>query len=287
MTEIQERMLRMNSNILLSLDKTKFEAHFLGQKNLPFIFHKDRIASKSKECVPNLHLNLELLYFVEGCGNVICDGKTFAVQQGDVAVINSYAIHSVTTTDVVRYFCLIVDNDFCIANIADMSELQFASLIQNDTARALFELVIEEFDSRDTFRDAGIQCAVQQLLLFLCRNYSEPKPVGKKHDSARESVWIAVEFMKQNLSQKLTVEQIARSTGFSKYYFLRLFKAHTGYTVTRYLNLLRCDRAKQSLLSGCTVKEAAAQCGFENLSYFTKVFKNCIGLLPGTVQKQN
>ena len=75
MTEIQERMLRMNSNILLSLGETEYEAHFLGQKDLPFIFHKDTIAYQSKECIPNLHLNLELLYFVEGCGSVICDGK--------------------------------------------------------------------------------------------------------------------------------------------------------------------------------------------------------------------
>lgn len=277
----------MNNNILPSFDKTKYEAHFLGQKDLPFIFHKDTIVYQSKECIPNLHLNLELLYFVEGCGSVICDGKAFAVQPGDVVVINSYAIHSVTTTDVVRYFCLIVDNDFCASNVADMSELQFVSLIQNDTARALFEQVIQEFDSRDAFRNAGIQCAVQQLLLFLCRNYSKLKPVGKKQVSPRESVWVAVEFMKQNIAQKLTVEQIARSAGFSKYYFLRLFKAHTGYTVTRYLNLLRCDRAKQLLSSGCTVKEAAEQCGFENLSYFTKVFKTGIGHLPGTVRGQN
>ena len=170
----------MNNNILPSFDKTKYETHFLGQKNRPFIFHKDTIVNKSKECVPNLHLNLELLYFVEGNGSVICDGKTFSVQQGDIVVINSCVIHTVTTTDVTRYFCLIVDNDFCTANVADMSELQFVSLIQNNTARALFEQVIQEFDSRDAFRDAGIQCAVQQLLLFLCRNYSEPKPAGKK-----------------------------------------------------------------------------------------------------------
>lgn len=277
----------MINKILPSFDKTKYESHFLGQKDLPFIFHKDTIVYQSKECVPNLHLNLELLYFIEGHGSVICDGKAFAVQQGDVAVINSYAIHSVTTTEVVRYFCLIVDNDFCIANIADMSALQFVSLIQNDTARALFEQVIQAFDGKDAFRDAGIQCAVQQLLLFLCRNYSAPKPACKKHDSARESVWMAVEFMKRNLGQKLTVEQIAGSAGFSKYYFLRLFKAHTGYTLTRYLNLLRCDRAKQLLCSGCAVKEAAQQCGFENLSYFTKVFKTYIGILPGTVRGQN
>ena len=94
-------------------------------------------------------------------------------------------------------------------------------------------------------------------------------------------------YIEEHLEEKLTSGQLADIAGYSEYHFLQLFKAHTGYTVTRYLNLLRCDRAKQSLLSGCTVKEAAAQCGFENLSYFTKVFKNCIGLLPGTVQKQN
>lgn len=275
----------MNNNILPSFDETTYEAHFLKQDNLPFIFHKDTIVHQGNRCTPNLHLNLELLYFVAGSGSVICDGKAFAVQQGDVAVINSCEIHTVTTTDFVQYFCLIVDNDFCAANVADMSKLQFVSLIKNDRARVLFEQVIQEFDSRDTFRDAGIQCAVQQLLLFLCRNYSEPKPADKKQDRARESVWTAVEFMKQNLGKKLTVEQIATSVGFSKYYFLRLFSAHTGYTVTRYLNLLRCDRAKQLLLSGCTVKETAVLCGFENISYFTKVFKTYTGLLPGEVKR--
>ena len=275
----------MNNNILPYFDKTKYETHFLGQKNLPFIFHKDTIVYHSKECIPNLHLNLELLYFVEGHGSVICDGNTFAVRQGDIVVINSCEIHTVTTTDVARYFCLIVDNSFCIANIADMSKLQFVSLIKNDTAQALFEKVTQEFESENDFREAGIQCAVQQLLLFLCRNYSEPKPEGKKQSSARESVWTAVEYMKQNLSKKLTVEQIAASAGFSKYYFLRLFSVHTGYTVTRYLNLLRCDRARQLLASGCTVKETAVLCGFTNLSYFTKVFKTHTGLLPGEVKR--
>ena len=275
----------MNNNILPFFDETTYESHFLGQEKLPFIFHKDTIGQQGTSCTPNLHLNLELLYFVDGHGSVICDGKSFDVQKGDIAVINSCEIHTVTTTDVVQYFCLIVDNDFCASNIADVSKLQFAPLIQNENVRMLFEQVIQEFDSRDAFRNAGIQCAVQQLLLFLCRNYSEPKSADKKQDRARESVWIAVEFMKQNLGKKLTVEQIATSVGFSKYYFLRLFSAHTGYTVTRYLNLLRCDRAKQLLLSGCSVKEAAVLCGFENISYFTKVFKTHTGLLPGEVKR--
>lgn len=275
----------MNNNILPCFDKTKYEAHFLGQNNLPFIFHRDTILYKRKECIPNLHLNVELLYFVEGCGCVIYDGEAFEVQPGDLMAINSYVIHAVTTTDMVRYFCLIIDNDFCTANFINMSGLRFAPLIQSDMARMLFEQVVREYDSQDAFRNTGIQCAVQQLLLFLCRNHSEPKPLGEKQDGALESVWTAVEYMKQNLGQKLTVAQIAASAGFSKYYFLRLFKARTSYTVTRYLNLLRCDRAKQLLLSGCTVKETAALCGFENLSYFTKVFKTHTGFLPGEILK--
>lgn len=270
----------MNNNILPSFDKTKYESHFLGQRTLPFIFHKDTVLHERKECIPNLHLNVELLYFVEGSGCVVCDGNAFTVQPGDMVVINSYVVHRVTTPDMVKYYCLIVDNDFCTANLMDLSGLRFAPLIRNDTARQLYRQVVHEYDSTDAFRSAAIQCAVRQLVLFLCRNYSMPKPAGGKQDEALKSVWTAVEYMKQHLGQKLTVERIAASAGFSKFYFLRLFKDRTGYTVTHYLNLLRCDRAKQLLLSGSTVKEAASQCGFENLSYFTKVYKNYTGLLP-------
>ena len=131
----------MNNNILPSYDKTKYEAHFLGQKDLPFIFHKDTIVYQSKECIPNLHLNLELLHFVEGGGSVICDGKAFAVQQGDVVVINSYAIHSVTTTDFVRYFCLIVDKSICTAHwipaFRKASRLSNACITCSNNARAV------------------------------------------------------------------------------------------------------------------------------------------------------
>lgn len=276
----------MNSNILPICDEMKYETHFLGQNKCPFIFHRDIVLGKRKECTPNLHLNLELLYFVEGSGHVICDGEAFAVQPGDLVVINSCVIHTVTTLEMVRYFCLIIDNDFCAANHIHMSKLRFFPLIRNGTARTLFAQLVQEYDSEDIFRETGIQCAVLKLLLYLCRNYSEQTPLDRKRDSALEGVWTAVEYMKQNLSQKLTVEQIAASAGFSKYYFLRLFKVRTGYTVTQYLNLLRCDRAKQLLLSGYAVKETAALCGFENPSYFAKVFKTCTGFLPGEILKR-
>ena len=276
----------MNNTILLKSHETTYESHFLGQHSLPFIFHKDAVLYGGKECVPNLHLNVELLYFFEGSGCVICDGTSFAVQPGDLVVINSYTIHKVTAPDMAKYYCLIVDNDFCTSNLMNLSQLRFTPLIQNSEARRLFGQVAQEYESSDPFRSAAIQCAVLQLMLFLCRNYSAPKPIGEKRDETLKSVWTAVEYMKQHLGENLTVGQIAASAGFSKFYFLRLFKDRTGYTVTHYLNLLRCDRAKKLLLSGSTVKEAASQCGFENFSYFTKVYKTSTGCLPRETLKQ-
>lgn len=276
----------MNNNILPNLNNMTYEPHFLAQRSLPFIFHEDTLLRGCKECLPNLHLNVELLYFTEGVGCVVCDGNTFAVQPGDLIVINSYAVHSVTTPDTVKYYCLIVDNDFCAANLMDLSGLRFAPLIQNDRARELFGQVVREYNASDAFHNAAALCAVQQLILFLCRNHSMQKAPVKRQNEALKSVWTAVDYMKQHLGENLTVGQIAASAGFSKYYFLRLFKDRTGYTVMHYLNLLRCDRAKQLLLSGSTVKEAATRCGFQNFSYFTKVYKDYTGCLPRETLKQ-
>ena len=68
---------------------------------------------------------------------------------------------------------------------------------------------------------------------------------------------------------------------FCKYHFLREFKKKTGFTLSNYINIIRCKYAKELLYSGkYTVKEVALLCSFDNFSYFTNVFKKHTGSLP-------
>lgn len=276
----------MRNNILLKSANTIFEPHILSNQELPFIYHEDIVHGCG---IANIHENLELLFFTAGSGFVKCDATTYPVQTGDVVVVNAYIAHQVIAKESVHCFCLIIDNDFCKYNSIDACKLQFSPFIQDPLLNEKMQHIMDECTAHKAFAYTGIKCAVLDLLLFLCRNYSctRTEPFFIK-DSAFEYVRLSIEYIKINIHKKLTVDEVAASVGLSKYYFLREFKKITGYTLTTYINIIRCEYAKELLSSGqYKVKEVASLCGFENDSYFSNVFKKHTGTLPSDHLKAN
>jgi len=71
-------------------------------------------------------------------------------------------------------------------------------------------------------------------------------------------------------------------SGLSYDYFKKLFIKRYGLSPVKYVTHLRIERAKELLITGrYTITEIAAMCGFENIYYFSNVFKNHIGVSPG------
>lgn len=271
----------MNNKIL---PLAVFEPHFIRKKDLPIIYHMDKLR---KAGVLNLHENLEVIYVTRGSGKVLCGDETVPVQVGDTSVIDCYAAHSIVPDGEIQYFCLIIDRSFCKYHSIDPWLLHFAPLIQSAEAGEKMKRVMEACEREEPFQNAAIKSAVLELMVFLCRFYSEPKTDSElAEDAAVEHVRSAIEYIKNHFDKKLSVDEVAAHTGLSKYYFLRIFKRVTGYTMTQYINRIRCEYAKELLKSGKhSIKEVALLCGFENYSYFTNVFKQHMGVLPSAVIK--
>lgn len=81
--------------------------------------------------------------------------------------------------------------------------------------------------------------------------------------------------------QPVRVEQIAQQLNLDRRYLSRLFKAHTGQTMQEYLLNVRLEAARQHLNEGCSVAQAAALCGYEDVSNFSRMFKRRFGVSPG------
>lgn len=94
-------------------------------------------------------------------------------------------------------------------------------------------------------------------------------------------VYKTIEYIKQNYSKKLTLEEIAEATYLSKTYLSSIFKKETGHSISSYINMVRVDKSKNLLLEdNMSIIEIANVCGFEDQSYYTKVFKSLIGITP-------
>lgn len=277
----------MNNNILLSGGKAKFEPHFSGRQELPFIFHSRFRLEGGRGGLLNLHRNIEVLCITDGQGQVRCGEEVLTVEKGDLVVVNSYNVHQAISGDTLEYDCLIIGSDFCMDNGIDITAVQFAAKLHNAQTYRVFRRVSREYEHQGQYRAARIRNAVLALMICLCEDHSTPKTGTAGQDRSLESVIGAIDYIKENLSRKLSAEQIAASAGFSKFYFLRLFKKVTGCTLVQYINLLRCEQAKELLKTGKhTVKETALLCGFDNLSYFTNVFKKYTGSLPNSYRSK-
>ncbi len=275
----------MSNNILLNTPNVRFETHRSSTPEFPFIFHPRVTRLKS---VFGIHENPELLCFLDGEGHVLYDGMRLTVRKGDIVAVNSYSPHQIISDGSLPYFCLIIDKRFCQYHDIDPRQLTFQPLIRDDPqVSALFRQVMDAYDERnDIWGTARIKSTVLNLLLHLCLHHSTPRTVDRlTQDPSLEHVHRATGFMKANLSQKLTIEQIAASAGLSKFHFLREFKRITGYTLIDYLNTIRCDYARSLLERGqYSVKETAFLCGFTNCSYFSSVFRRHTGLLPSQIK---
>lgn len=91
----------------------------------------------------------------------------------------------------------------------------------------------------------------------------------------------AIELIKRNFKEKITQNSVANAVYLSPSYFSKLFKEVTNYNFSEYLNITRIEKAKELLeKASLTIDEVYQQVGFENRSYFGKIFRKYTGLTP-------
>ncbi|MDD9909306.1 MAG: GlxA family transcriptional regulator [Ahrensia sp.] len=90
-----------------------------------------------------------------------------------------------------------------------------------------------------------------------------------------------IEMMEANLSEPLTLVEIANYAGLSRRQIERLFRQHMGRSPARYYLEIRLDRARHLLLqSSLPVVEVAVACGFVSASHFSKCYRELYGKSP-------
>ena len=96
----------------------------------------------------------------------------------------------------------------------------------------------------------------------------------------------AIRYMQDNLSNSLSLDNIARSVNLSVSFFSRKFKKDTGYAPIEYFNYLRIQKACQLLhFSTWRINEVASAIGIDDPFYFSRLFKQQMGLSPAHYRK--
>jgi len=98
----------------------------------------------------------------------------------------------------------------------------------------------------------------------------------------------AIDYMKRGATRKLTLEEVAGYVGYAPTYFSRIFREDTGMTFKEFLSDIRIEKSKTLLLdTGMTITEISALLGFNDQSYFCKLFKKAAGVTPDRYRKRS
>ncbi|MBQ5735197.1 MAG: AraC family transcriptional regulator [Lachnospiraceae bacterium] len=116
--------------------------------------------------------------------------------------------------------------------------------------------------------------------------YQNPSEDSMHYLRLSDSIKPALSYIENHYSENISLDDLARTAGFNKRYFCKIFKSLTTKTPIEYLNLYRINIAKKMLLDNSTisVSEVAYACGYNDSAYFIRIFKKTLNTTPAKFQ---
>lgn len=271
--------------------KNKREQNMITYQNPSLLFTKNAVFSLERSSrISHLHWHeaIEFVFVLNGSLNFRLNSNTFEAKAGDLVVVNSAIVHSFSPTEEgADYYFLVADDKFFRTNGLYLDNTVFDFKINTSEGCRLFGEIIRETEKGDEYSKISTLSVLMSLFIYLNRHHSS----GKEESPLSEQKKItmvrgALVYIQEHYKEKLTVDEISEALHFSKSYLSHSFKEITHVSLISYINLLRCQNARALMLEGSSVAEAAMECGFTELSYFTRVFKKTLGMLPSDAREE-
>lgn len=246
--------------------------------NIPFLHNSNKInigRSYSQHCVAqkNAFLSISFSYINETIYEI--NGKTYVVKEGEFLIkgrgstTRNHAGEGGSVT-----YGLRVNPHFCKKyGLCDDMVYHARS---DGKLKALFLNLIQTYDKENP--DAAAT-AVLQLLIHINHHYKKYSLNldGNRIFSDKQMEKI-IKYINRNLFNKIRLTDMAALLDLTPEHFCRIFKKTCGYSPMAYANFLRCENAREILLTtDFTPKEVIEACGFSSMSRFKNMYKKLIG----------
>lgn len=252
------------------------------------------------------HRELEMIVIKKGRGYVSVDLHRRPVCAGDFILILPGQLHSIEQEEnfIMEYENIILKPELLISGDNDLCAIQYLiPLINQDIptetfltpALSYYESLagcIRQIDLLCDTRPDGYQMAVKGFLMLfffsLITNSSEKKTSSAMQTKSLKKMKTILKYVEEHYSEPISIEDMAAISYYSKSHFMKFFKSHMGMGFIEYLNDYRLTMAERILQSReDSVLNVAQSCGFDNLSYFHRLFKRKYGVAPGRWRKES
>ena len=132
---------------------------------------------------------------------------------------------------------------------------------------------------------------LEYLLIDLIRQLSLEKDsqlvILSEEQFYADLVGIVIHYFEENLSSKVSLEDICEKVNYSRSFICKTFKEQTGETLFTCFNRMKIDEAKRLLReTDLSATDIATMLGFSELKYFCALFKRLVGVTPMTYRSK-
>lgn len=241
------------------------------------------------------HSTYEIYYLLEGNRYHFIDRNIFFVQPGSLVFIAKNRIHKtspaeqhfhrrflieIEETVMEQWFTEMAGGRLCSLFTDEMSIITLTATQQAFLNAKLDAIKQEAFQKREAFEEM-IEYLLREILLFSFRIKSEGNAahisvrnlIGSETEKIRTVNRVAG-YLADHYQESSSLDELASRFFTNKFYLTRIFKQVTGFTIREYLHIQRVQKAQEFLRSSLLpITEIALLVGFENVSYFEKIFR--------------
>lgn len=126
-------------------------------------------------------------------------------------------------------------------------------------------------------RESQFLWSMAKLVRYYASDRPTPASIGQEHRLVEQ----VREYLTAHYANNISLQELAQLVNLKPLRLLRTFRKHTGLPPHAYLNHVRVQRAKQLLVTGCAITDAAIATGFNDQSHLHRHFKKMVGVTPG------
>jgi AraC-like DNA-binding protein len=253
-----------------------------------------------------------LYYIDEGEGSILGNLGKVDLEPGYMYIIPSYTLCNLNCRDYLSQYYIhffeesphgislfqkdrivkkIKADEMDIANFKRMLQINPGRGINRSNDPKVYEKYVfyKGYEEHNNMQNISVFVETQGIIMQLLSKFLSGWRFSEKDSTTLPSKIIdAIGYIQMNLKENLTIAFLAKRANQDEDYFSKLFLNHTGLRPISFIHEKRIERAQYLITTtDMSYAQIAEETGFENLPYFSRIFKKVTGITPGSYRKQN
>ena len=238
------------------------------------------------------HSAVEILLTLEGMVTYTIEDKIYQVRKGEILIVPPDTLHSLTMGEGSSRYLFLFESD-AIMTMRDIKSMAmyfhkpFHLRDGSDDHVRIRELLLrarEAYEKRELMWNTMCYSCILRIYATLGQRYLsgiKPRTGDNMRNMDSEVINAVMTYINNHYREELSLEDVAKFAGFSRYYFSRSFKRQTGYSFKDYLCQKRLQVAMDLLIrTNRSMRDVAIESGFGSVATFNRVFREKKGCTP-------